>query len=634
MYNPELANIEEVQALPPPNEILTPDPSRLRQNVGRALAALTLGIAASVATETMNPDTAEATNFVNNYPYMEAREHPGEYQWWVDENGNGVYDDQGELISPMGFYYKNCVDGVAHWVKSYMGITIPGSWRSGSNWDEAASAAGYIVKPGNAKNIETGDIAQSDDGAGGHGHVGLVTEVAKDSHGNVTKIKLAELNGAGNGKFTHDPYSSKNSQGKFIRSSSKDMDWDHFIDVNGIGKGLEGSIPEPRPQETSTIPWSFTTLEGDRNSLSGREADTGHTPTAVEFNDKLYAFSYNKTNGDLRMASTNGNSWNFTTLEGDPGSLSRNNANVGQTPAAVVYNNTLHSFYYSPDGGDLRHAWSADGKTWKFETLDGAGGSNGRRNANIGQTPVAVEYNGTLQLFYRDATNTTLRHAWTSPTQGWRFEDLEGTNGSISGYNANVGHDPTATVWNNQLHLLHYDQSAGNLRHVRTGKNTGWKFENLDGDPGSICGLNADVGKNPAITAHGDSMHTLFYDKTNGNLRHAWTGKTEGWKCETLEGDNAAALGYNSDVGAMPTIASVGGNLQAFAYEPQWGALRHYWWDRNGTRSENFDGLGGGPAGRQNTYTGLDPFVISYKGKVYTFYHAHGAGDLRVAVSK
>lgn len=173
----------------------------------------------------------------NTYPYMNATPiNPATGDYWIDENGNGQYDGTEESKSPRGFYYRNCTDGAAHWVQQYTGVVIPGSWSHAKYWDD--HAGGYTVKQGNANTIEVGDIAQSD--YGDFGHVGFVTDVAKDAGGNVVSIAVAELNKSNQGEFSHPTYISKNSGGKFIRWGS--ATWDHFIDVNGSNTSSLGRL--------------------------------------------------------------------------------------------------------------------------------------------------------------------------------------------------------------------------------------------------------------------------------------------------------------------------------------------------------------------------------------------------------
>lgn len=221
-------------------------PGIIKRTIGRC--ALTLGLTAS-SVSAMNigealfaPSPVEATTFINSYPDSGAQPYNiATFDWWVDENGNGIADvtpepsDNDETMSTRSYAYRNCTDGVAYWVMQYTGVSIPG-WKNANNWDTAAINAGYTVLSGISDSIEPGDIAQSDDGS--YGHVGFVTNVARNGSGTVTSITVAELNKSSDGMYTHLTYSSRNSSGKFSRGGS--YDWDHFIDVNGEGVGLNG----------------------------------------------------------------------------------------------------------------------------------------------------------------------------------------------------------------------------------------------------------------------------------------------------------------------------------------------------------------------------------------------------------
>ena len=101
-----------------------------------------------------------------------------------------------------------------------------------------------------------------------------------------------------------------------------------------------------------------------------------------------------------------------------------------------------------------------------------------------------------------DNTNGVLRHAWSANGTFWNFENLDGGSGSVSGYTASVGSDPTAVSYSGTLQVFYYDSSYGNLRHAWS-NSIGWHFENLDGDPGSIGKDDADVGYNPAALVSG-----------------------------------------------------------------------------------------------------------------------------------
>ncbi len=219
--------------------------TRVKQTIGRGALALSLvagattGIGEAVVE---NPSPAfAATTFNNDYPDQDAMDHrPSVYEWWKDENGDGRkqitddnYTDNDETMSSRGYGYRNCTDGVAYWVGKYTGVGVSG-WGNAEHWDAAASGV-HAVYDGTTNNIEPGDIAQSDDGS--VGHVGFVTKVTKNQDGSIASFETAELNRSATGEYSANTYSTRNPAGKFSRPGGGN-DWDHFIDVNGPGKGL------------------------------------------------------------------------------------------------------------------------------------------------------------------------------------------------------------------------------------------------------------------------------------------------------------------------------------------------------------------------------------------------------------
>ena len=385
------------------------------------------------------------------------------------------------------------------------------------------------------------------------------------------------------------------------------------------------SYVDPRPSGAPPIPWSFENLDGDAGAISPHDANLGAQPATVEFNGQMYAFYYDVDGGNLRYARTSPG-WVFDILDGAGGGVGQVNGNVGQTPAVAVYGNTMHALYYDAGNGNLRHAWTGNGTNWNFENFDGAPGSVCGLNADLGQTPTLIAYGGTLQALYYDATHGNLRHAWADQN-GWHCENLEGDPYTISGRDANIGLDPVLMVYGNTLQALYYDATTGNLRHAWVDPTTGWHFENLDGDPASICGRDGDIGKNPTLTVYGQTLQAFYYDQSHGDLRHAWVDPVTGWHCETLDGDAGSVVGYDSDVGATPVAVAYGNTLQVFAYEPRWGALRHYWLDTS-WHGENLDGFGG-QANRINGNVGIDPAAVVVGGYLHVLYYDVQYGNLR-----
>ena len=230
-------------------------------------------------------------------------------------------------------------------------------------------------------------------------------------------------------------------------------------------------------------------------------------------------------------------------------------------------------------------------------------------------------------------TAGTLRHAWANET-GWHFETLDGSSASVSKAVANVGTDTTSVVYKGNLNLFYSDISNGDLRHAWENE-TGWHFENLDGDAGSVAGYTASVGHNPIAVVFGETLQVFYYDETYGNLRHAWEAPLVGWQFENLEGNSSGTVSsYHSDVGLMPTATVLNGSLQLFYYEATGGNLRHAWTTESGWKFENLDGAGGEPAGRVNDDTGYDPVAMPYEEHIELFYTDVANGNLRHAVSE
>lgn len=211
--------------------------------------------------------------------------------------------------------------------------------------------------------------------------------------------------------------------------------------------------------------WSFEDLDGSLGSVSRSSSDTGFTPSVVSYNGTTQVFYYDRMYGNLRHAWSDANGWHFENLDGDVGSIGRSNADLGVYSVGLVFNDTLQLFYTDLTNTNLRHAWS-DSSGWHFENLDGDSGSIARNEGMVGKTPSALVYNGGLQLLYYDESKGGLRHAWND-TGGWHFEDLDGSGGQPTGRStANVGFDPAMVTYNGMVQTLYVDGTYGNLRHT------------------------------------------------------------------------------------------------------------------------------------------------------------------------
>jgi len=225
----------------------------------------------------------------------------------------------------------------------------------------------------------------------------------------------------------------------------------------------------------------------------------------------------------------------FTNWFGNPLDTSEDKfEGVSSRTETISYGTSTYSFYYDKINRNISYVKMDANGTSSDIMLDGSSSSGGRIMADVGEGLTALEYGGSLQVFYYDRTNGDLRHAWMT-NGSWQFETLDGGgSGSISKYSGSAGMNPSAVVYHDSLQLYYYDKSNGNLRHAWANA-TGWHFENLDGDVGSVARNTADVGLYSTVTTFGDSLQLYYYDKSNGNLRHAWANAT-GWHFKVPSG--------------------------------------------------------------------------------------------------
>lgn len=375
------------------------------------------------------------------------------------------------------------------------------------------------------------------------------------------------------------------------------------------------------------VDWKFENLAGGTDSISPSTNTIGLQPKTISYKGKLYVFYYDATQRVLKLSIDNPG-WSHQTLDGNNTANGRIVGDVGKALTAFIYDDTLHIYYYDTTNQSLRHAWYNPANGWIFEVVDGSSGSISNKIANVGMSNIALEYAGGMHVFYYDATNTNLRHAWYTPVTGWKFENLDGDFGSISGFDANTGQNPEAIVYGGTVQLFYYDVSNGNLRHAWSSPTESWKFENLDGDLGSVSGNNNNVGQDPTITIHDGSFQLFYYDITNGNLRHAWASAAQPWKFENLEGDLGSISGYNTNIGSMSRTLSFNNSLYVFYRENSAGIARYAWADSYGWHFANLEGIPYSVSGLTSN-TGFWPTIIGYDETLRLYYFDNDQRALR-----
>jgi hypothetical protein len=299
--------------------------------------------------------------------------------------------------------------------------------------------------------------------------------------------------------------------------------------------------------------WSYETFDGHTNTSDRVDADAGRDVTLTIYNSQPHLFYYDATNGNLRHSWWAGSAWGFENLDGHTNTSYRVNADAGRYPSPVVggYGTaaSLHIYYYDATGGNLRHAWYANTTAAvQFEDFDGHTNTGYRVNADAGQYASAVLLNGQPNVAYYDATGGNLRHAWwNTGTTSWSFQDLDGAGGTNGRIDANVGSHVTALEYNDQMHMFYYDATNGNLRH--NWWNGGWTMVAADGATGTEGNLDADLGQYTRAMETGSQLHTYYYEVTGGNLRHMWWNTpTSSSGVETFDGTTGSTGGLNADV--------------------------------------------------------------------------------------
>jgi len=218
----------------------------------------------------------------------------------------------------------------------------------------------------------------------------------------------------------------------------------------------------------------------------------------------------------LRLAKL-GPTYSYQTLDGAGGSNGRTTDSVATDISASRLGTTLHVFYRDDTSGDLRHAWLSGG-VWQFETLDGQGGASGRTTDDVGTASFTLPYKSQLNVFYADRSAGTLRRAVFDGV-GWQFSVVDGDSLVGGRTNAHVGGAIRAAVWGKVLHVL-YTQDPTGVREAKLSGST-WSYATISGH-GSFAGPLAllRVSDTDVHAAYVENRDRLFSAHWNGS---AWS---------------------------------------------------------------------------------------------------------------
>jgi hypothetical protein len=238
--------------------------------------------------------------------------------------------------------------------------------------------------------------------------------------------------------------------------------------------------------------------------------------TTVTFNGNPAIIYQDEFKGALKIALWSGKLWVMSNVDGRGGSAGRTRNPISGDVSACVSGSgktqTLHIFYSDSVDKDLRYA-TYDGKTFKFEVIDGNGSTVNKyedpirvRTASDVSVANACSVSAVgVQVFYRDESQGILLGAVkASGSQEWKYELVDGDRKTDGRTTGDVAFHLDALFDGNSTILLYdsvlainqrKDATAGAIRVAeRIGVSPqGWRYSTLDTSAGPIAVVGYDV---------------------------------------------------------------------------------------------------------------------------------------------
>jgi hypothetical protein len=238
--------------------------------------------------------------------------------------------------------------------------------------------------------------------------------------------------------------------------------------------------------------------------------------TTVTFNGNPAIIYQDDINGALKVALWNGKLWSRLIVDGRGGSAGRTRNPIAGDISACVSGSgkaqTLHMFYADSVDKDLRYA-TYDGKTFKFEVIDGNGAAVNKyedpirvRTASDVSVANACSVSSVgVQVFYRDESQGILLGAVkASGSKEWKYELVDGDRKTDGRTTGDVAFHLDALFDGRETVLLYDAVDAINQRKVVTAgsihvaKRSGvspsaWRYSTLDTSFGPVAVAGYDV---------------------------------------------------------------------------------------------------------------------------------------------
>jgi hypothetical protein len=260
---------------------------------------------------------------------------------------------------------------------------------------------------------------------------------------------------------------------------------------------------------------AITPKAGWKQSVIDSNADAKNL-TAVTFNGNPAIIYLDSISGALKIALWNGKLWIKSNVDGRGGSAGRTRNPIAGDMSACVSGSgkaqTLHIFYADSVDKDLRYA-TYDGKTFKFEIVDGNGAA-----VNIYEDPIRVRTASDVsvanacsvsaagvQVFYRDESQGILLGAVKAKgSKDWKYELVDGdrktdnrTTGDVA-FHLDALFDGKSTILLYDSVLTINQRKAATSGAIRVAQRIGvspgaWRYTTLDTSGGPIAVVGYDV---------------------------------------------------------------------------------------------------------------------------------------------
>ncbi len=241
-----------------------------------------------------------------------------------------------------------------------------------------------------------------------------------------------------------------------------------------------------------------------------------HNLTSVTFNTNPAVIYQDAINGALKLALWNGKVWNKLTVDGRGGSAGRTRNPISGEVSACVSGygkaQTLHIFYADSVDKDLRYA-TFDGKSFKYEVVDGNGGAVNnyedpirvRTASDVSISNACSVSSAGVQVFYRDESQGILLGAVKAKgSNEWKYELVDGDRKTDDRTTGDVGFHLDALFDGKETILLYDSVLTINQRKeatsgaIRVAKRSGlsstsWRYQTLDSSGGPIAVVGYDV---------------------------------------------------------------------------------------------------------------------------------------------